>query len=245
MPYKIRRKTKRPTRKIGKKPVRKMVASAKHQSLVKLIKSVSLKNAETKYTHFTGENVNMNHNGGNIQTSLLSTLQGIADTGTGSSFNQCRLGDEVIARGISLKFWISNKSDRPNLTYRLIVFKYQSQSIPSSASLYKGAIGNRIMDDIDKEFITPVYQTIFKIRMGFSATPSNLVNGDQDGKEASVYKQIWIPLKNKRIHYADGGSLPKFINYGYHLVPYDSWGTLSSDSVASYAYQIKFYFKDP
>lgn len=240
MAFTNKRKTKRPSRKTGRK--RKMVNSRK--SLVKLIKNVSLRSSETKYTHATSENVALNHNSGFIVNGLLATQQGIADTGSTANFNSCRIGDEVIARGISIKLWISNKLDRPNLTYRLIVYKYQSQSIPASSALFKGAIGNRIMDDIDNEYITPVYQTIFRIRMGFSAIATGTA-GDQDGKEASVYKQIWIPLRNKSIKYVDGGLIPKFINYGYYLVPYDSWGTLSTDNVASFAYQVKFYFKDP
>jgi len=217
---------------------------SKRSSLVSLIKSISLKNSETKYTHSIDENRNMNHNSGFLYTNLLRTSQGIGDPGTGTSAFSARIGDEVIARGISIKLWIANKLDRPNVMYRLIVFKYQSQTVPTSTALFKGANGNRIMDEVDKEYITPVYQKIFNLQVGYSAYATGTA-GDTDGREAHTYKQIWIPLKNKRIHYVDAGSLPKFIDYGFYIVPYDSYGTLTTDNISSVSFQYKFYFKDP
>lgn len=235
--YKAKR-GKKITRKVQKKKY------SAHKNLVSLIKKVSLKQSETKYSHISVENTNINHNAGYIITGLLNTTQGITDQGTGTSFNAARIGDEVIARGISLKFWIANKLDRPNVMYRIFVFKYQANSIPVSSSLFKGAVSNRIMDDLDKEVITVVYQKIFNLQVGFSAYPTGTA-GDQDGREAHKYLQMWIPLKDKRIHYPDGGAVPKFFNYGFFIVPYDSYGTLITDNIASFAYEHKFYFKDP
>jgi len=218
---------------------------SKRKSLVSLIKSISLKNSETKYTHSIDENRNMNHNSGFLYSNLLRTSQGISDTGTGANAFAMRIGDEVIARGISIKLWIANKLDRPNVMYRMFVFKYQSQTVPTSTALFKGANGNKIMDEIDKEYISVVYQKIFNLQVGYSATVNAATPGDTDGREAHTYKQIWIPLKNKRIHYVDSGSIPKFTDYGFFIVPYDSYGTLTTDNISSMTYQYKFYFKDP
>jgi len=218
---------------------------SKRKSLVSLIKSISLKNSETKYNHYIAENQNMFHNAGFIKNNILNCTQGITDTGTGLGVYSNRIADEVIARGISIKLWIANKLDRPNVMYRMIVYKYQSQSPPASTALFKGANGNKIMDEVDKEYITPVYQKIFNLQVGYSATVNAGVNGDTDGREAHTYKQIWVPLKNKKIHYVDGGSIPKFIDYGFFIVPYDSYGTLGTDNIASVSFQYKFYFKDP
>lgn len=242
-------------KKYSKKPVYKKTFAkkksanrrrtySKNNSLVALIKKVSLKNSETKCTHVSQENNNINHNTGQIVTGLLNTSQGITDTGSGSLYISSRIGDEVVARGISFKLWIANKLDRPNIMYRLCVFKYSSQSIPTLASLFKGAVGNRIMDDLDKETFTPVYQKIFNLQVGYSAYATGTA-GDADGREAHKYVKIWIPLKNKKLKYNDGGTIPKFINYGFFIVPYDSYGTLTTDNVASYAIEYKFYFKDP
>lgn len=218
---------------------------SKSNSLVALIKKVSLKSCETKYNHLSSENININHNSGYIVTNLLQCGQGITDNGAGVGpiINQ-RVGDEIIGRGISIKMWIANKLDRPNIMYRVCVFKYQSASVPTLASLFKTGSGNKIMDDLDKEYITVVYQKIFNLQIGYSAYATGTA-GDTDGREAHKYLQMWIPLKNKKIHYVDGGTLPKFNNYGFFILPYDSYGTLTTDNIASFAYQYKFYFKDP
>lgn len=215
----------------------------KRGTLVRLIKKISLGQHETKQVHRVLENINVNHNQGYAFTNLLYTTQGINDNDTGANNYNCRLGDEVQGKGISIKLWIANKLDRPNIMYRLVVFKYQSQSIPTLSSIFVGANGNKIMDDLDREYITPVYQKLFNLQVGYSAYPSGSL-GDADGREAHIYKKIYIPLKDKKIHYNNGGSVPKFVDYGFALIPYDSYGTLTTDNICSFSYQMKFYFKD-
>jgi len=237
---------KRPTYK--KKPVYKKKTTykrkgiSKRSSLVSLIKSISLKQVETKTTHRIEENLNIYHNIGYIFTNLLKTTQGITDTDTGVNAYANRLGDEVIARGISIKLWVANKNDRPNIMFRMGVFKYQAGSIPTLSQIFTGANGNRMMDKLDNEYITIVYQKIFNLQAGVSGlltSGSGFVN-----KEAHTYRKIWIPLKNKKLVFNNGGSVPKFIDYGFFIVPYDSYGTLTTDNVASFAYEQQLYFKD-
>jgi len=227
---------KKPTYK--KKRVYKKKGLSKRSSLVSLIKSISLKQVETKTTHRIEENVNINHNSGYMYTNLLKTQQGITDTDTGSTAYANRLGDEVVARGISIKLWIANKRDRPNVMYRMGVFKYQAGSIPTLAQIFTGANGNRMMDKMDNEYITIVYQKTFNLQ-------NNIAFADASHtREAHTFRKIWIPLKNKKLIYNNGGSVPKFIDYGFFIVPYDSYGTLITDNIASFAYEQQLYFKD-
>jgi len=231
---------KKPTYK--KKRVYKKKGLSKRSSLVSLIKSISLKQVETKATHRIEENVNINHNSGYLFTNLLKTQQGITDTDTGSTAYANRLGDEVIARGLSIKLWIANKLDRPNIMFRYGIFKYQAGSIPTLSQIFVGANGNRMMDKLDSEYITIVYQKIINLQAGVSGL---LTSGSGfQNKEAHTYRKIWIPLKNKKLVFNNGGSVPKFIDYGFFIVPYDSYGTLTTDTVASFAYEQQLYFKD-
>lgn len=239
-----------PVRKYSKKPVykkrtfaKKKIANrrrtySKNNSLVALIKKVSLKNVETKSTHKIEENVNIYHNSGYIYTNILKTQQGTTDTDTGATAYSNRLGDEINARGISIKLWIANKKDRPNVMYRIGVVKYQAGSIPTLSQLFVGANGNRMMDKLDNEYITVVYQKVFNLQ-------NNIAFSDPTHtREAHTYRKIWIPLKDKKIIYNNGGSIPKFIDYAFFIVPYDSYGTLTTDNIASFAYEQQLYFKD-
>lgn len=230
--------------KYYKKAFKSRRGISKRKSLVSLIKKVALSKVETKHTHFLIQDQQLYHNNGYIKLNLLNTTQGIEDNQTGTTFYAGRVGDELVARGISIKIWIANKLDRPNVMYRLFVFKYQSLTTPTSTTLFTGANGNRIMDDIDREYITPVYQKIFNLQVGFSQSS---VSGTDTlyGREAHKYVSFYIPLKNKTIKYADRSNIPKFIDYGFRIVPYDSYGTPETDIIASMNFQYKFYFKDP
>lgn len=245
MKGKVYRRKRSYAKRVYKKGKSPFTSYSRTKQLIKLINKVSLKKAETKQAHFSQENINLNHNGGMFITGLLRTEQGITDSDTGSSAYANRIGDEIIGRGIKFKFWIANKAGRPNLLYRLVVFRYQSLKTPVSSDVWKGSSGNKIMDDFDKEAFTPLYQRIFKIQKGFSAVASDATFGDQNNVECAKYVSFYINLKNQKIKYADGGTIPKFTNLGVLLIPYDAWGTLSTDTVASVAWSYKFYFKDP
>lgn len=215
----------------------------KKGSLVSLIKKISLRNVETKTTHQIGENLQLYHNTPNIRFALLRTSQGTGDSDTGLNSYAARIGDEIMARGISIKLWIANKLDRPNVMYRLVVFKYESSVTPTATLLFKGANPNRMMDNLNKEVITVVYQKIINLQTALSAA-GDAAGNPFVGKECHTYRKIWIPLKNKKIHYNDGGQVPKFIDYGFAIIPYDSYGTLTTDNIASFAWEYNFYFKD-
>jgi len=239
--------TRKPAKKIyKKKPIYKKKSGTglrKRSSLVSLIKKITLKNVETKSAHSIAENLQLYHNTVLFRSQLLRTSQGTADSDTGTTSFAARIGDELQARGISIKLWIANKLDRPNVMYRLVVFKYESSLTPTSTTLFKGANPNKMMDNLNKEVITPVYQKIINLQTGLAAA-GDAAGNPFVGKECHTYRKIWIPLKDKKIHYNDGGQVPKFIDYAFAITPYDSYGTLTTDNIASVAFEYNFYFKD-
>jgi len=230
--------------KKSKKFVKKSKKVTSNSKLISLIKSISLKQSETKKCHSVAENLKLYHNVPGIRFSFLRTSQGITDADTGANSYANRIGDEIIARGIGIKLWIANKLDRPNVMYRIIVFKYESSLTPTATLLFKGANGNKMMDNLNKETITVMYQKIFSLQTGLSAS-GDAAGSPFVGKECHTYRKIWIPLKNQKVLYNDGGQVPKFLDYGFAIVPYDSYGTLTTDNIASYAIEYNLYFKDP
>ena len=68
-----------------------------------------------------------------------------------------------------------------------------------------------------------------------------------DGKHVnSVYRDIWVPLKNRKIKYNGNDSPdPKYTTIGMCCVPYDANNTLETDIVAFWNYTSRFYYKDP
>lgn len=216
-----------------KKPKTSRVSS---KTIARIAKNVVLKTAETKYHFVQTENQQLFHNTrALVNGNLLYTAQGDGD-------NE-RIGDEVIAKGISMKLWVSNKNDRPNVTYRLIIVRCPYDLIPGSYSVLKGESGNCIIDAVNTNIYTVVKQKFFKIPGQTSAFDNvNFVK-----REMSKAIQLWIPLKKQKIKYrSDSGVLPKNERYCLqaYLYAYDAFGTLVTDNIASYAMHHRFYFVD-
>lgn len=240
MPYKnVKRNFKKVSRKVYKKPVRKPKSSL--SGIVKLVKKITLKQCETKSTTYNAENINLYHNTPYIlSTNMLATTQGITDSdrGSGNPISN-RLGDEIVARGISVKIWVANKADRPNVMYRVFVFRYRSNDTVNDTLLFTGDIGNRMLTTIDTEKIKILKHYQFNLNSG-----QNAITGTTD-KEAHKMIKFYVPLKNYKIKYSDAAQIPKFSDIGMCIVVYDSYGTLTTDNIASCAVVRKFYFKDP
>jgi len=236
----------RKSKKYSKKSFNKRaISKAKTASLVKLIKKVSLKNTETKNTHQISENNDLNHNTQYLTTNLLYTRQGIGDNNTGTSQYSSRIGDEVIARGIQFKLWFATKKDRPNVMFKVVVFKYYSQSTPPT-TIFKGqGSSNLMLRDLDTERIKILKVKMFNINTNSTnfGYDSTWVAGQ---KEMHKYMKIYVPLKNAKIKYiADDSGTPMRYDIGLAVMCYDSYGTLTTDTIASYGVNVKFYFKDP
>lgn len=224
---------------------KKIVRKAKLSRLVKLIKKVSLKKCETKNTHQISENNDLNHNTQYLTTNLLYTRQGISDNNTGTSSYSSRIGDEVIARGLQFKMWFATKLDRPNVMFKVVVFRYYSQSTPPTTIFKSQGSSNLMIRDLDTERIKILKVKMFNMNQGTSFT-YNDASSAVLRKEGHKYIKIYIPLKNQKIKYiADDSGTPMKYDIGIAVMCYDSYGTLTTDTCATYAINTKFYFKDP
>lgn len=217
-------------------------SSIKTKSLVKAIKNIALSQAETKYTIFSQENQQLYHNGGTggnyiINGNMLSTTVGNTQI--------TRLGDVVQARGISVKLWLSNKLDRPNVMYRIFVVTAPPDQTGTGtpSALFKADHGNKMIDSIN----TDKYKVIFHKMIRPFAGDYSLESGATN-KEHSTYYKFYLNLKNRQVRYsADSGSIPQYQNNVLllGLIAYDAYGTATTDNIASYSQLCKFYFKDP
>jgi hypothetical protein len=244
MVYRKRMTNRRIAKKIyrkGKSPFKSYMNTKK---LVKLISKVSLKKAETKETHRIEENINLFHNGINVKSGLLYTQQGLGDNDAGTSSFDCRVGNEIVARGLSIKMWFANKLDRPNVMYKVIVFRYRADQIPSTIFKNQGT-ANVMLRDVDTDRYTVLAVKQFNLNQG-AAERIITATDSFAGTEGHIYKKFWINMKNRKIQYTDNNSgSPKYYDIGFSVSAYDSYGTLTSDNIASYAFNCKMYFKDP
>ena len=94
-----------------------------YQTVKRITNNTLMKRAETKYAVINRENVQLYHNVGETGGAVGPYLNPYTDanffncwslinTGT-AAFN--RIGNEIYPRGMSIRMWLANKSDRPNL----------------------------------------------------------------------------------------------------------------------------------
>lgn len=202
-------------------------------NLARTVRAIALKNCEAKRNFIQTEGVALYHNTNQLNTNLLAT-------NLGTQQHQ-RIGDEVVGQYLTLKFWLSNKPDRPNVMYRIIVY---SSSL-SDAQLYfaNGASANRMISTIDTDKVKILKHRLIRPPAGDYSLESGATN-----KERSTMVSMCIRLKNRKIKYnSDAGSTPKWQGNYIHFVviPYDAYGSLTTDNIASYSWQSCFTFKDP
>lgn len=234
-------------------------APVKRGQVVNMIKTISLRQAETKKSSFYTENtVKLYHNLANYQPNLLYTTQGVSNPQGLDKQDLNRIGDEVIARGIKLKFFTQNSSDRPNVMYRIMAFWYNTVvGQPGGPALddtffWAGADGagsnmNRMLDRPNTDRIkvlldrvyTPAYQGNFSLQSG-----SGTVNiGPYD---KTNYHEYWIPLNNRKIQYnADDANSTRFKDIGICVLAFDATTTSQIDGLGGYQMTSTFYYKDP
>jgi hypothetical protein len=64
-------------------------------------------------------------------------------------------------------------------------------------------------------------------------------------KEAHKFKKFYIKSrKGSKLKWMEDGSLANR-PMAFYVIPYDSWGTLQTDNIASCAYSYCCYFRDP
>lgn len=216
----------------------------------KIVNRVLNQKSETKNKLIATENAQLYHNVD--YPFLIDPWQNISK-GTGGSE---RIGDRITNRGIKYKLWLSNKFDRPNITYRFVI-----GTIPQSVNgtqitqsncvqfVWKqadqGSLANSCILTADKEFGTRIiYDKMWTNKIGYSEQSHRAVVG-AGGCEHHIVKKFWLkPKRSAIVQYQDGQGGSRGRLLFQFVVAYDSYGTLLSDNIASFAWSIHLYWKD-
>lgn len=220
------------------------------------------KKAETKFYDIGLENQQLYHNtgisGGTYAAPLLFNPWQLIPLGT---TRYSRIGDKVSPVGMKCRLWMGNKYDRPNIHYRVVVcvlprmFKgavVTAGSIdPGISAMSNGTMGNYLCLPWDTEKgIKVLYDRVIKNEAGFSystTTAGTNINGTGQGKECHKFLKFWIRRKRSRpVMWDQLDTTGNIINnpLAIYVIPYDSYGTLTTDNIASCALQTRLYFKD-
>ncbi len=194
---------------------------------------------EDKEFVFTEENAQLFHNKPAYVNNILADIeQGISTGGqstTGTGTKAVRIGDQIRLKNINVRFWLSNKLDRPNVIYKGVLFWYPVGGTPGDAMVYKTQ-SNKMLDRYNNKQI--------KVIDTFIVKPGPMFLNGTEKFEHSYLASLNKSYKNKLIQYDNNGARTKGWELGFSLVCYDAYGTLQTDNIASNAYQILTTFQD-
>jgi len=180
-----------------------------------------------------------------LDAHLLETTQGVKDPN--ASHTECRIGDQITLRGCKIKMFVELNERYSDVTFRMLVVKSAKGDTPTRATLFTGLSGNKMLDTINSERYTVIFQKYFKIKSpnltastqtgstneaGTTLPPSNAgieYTGVFALSRASKIIKAWIPGKafsrNGVIQYENNGTQVKFFDYHVLLYAYSNYTT--------------------
>lgn len=224
--------------KVPRRYVKKSVVAAPNtmRDTKKLIKSIVLKTAETKYRNFSLPKVELYHNNIYPMTDLMGIMPPQGDT------DGDRNGDCIYATGIKIRLMLGQKADRPNVTYKIFVVQYDDDTSGTLtySNFYHNASGNGLLDAVQTKR--------FKVRKALTIkSKGTSMEVGESGKEFIRPLSFWIPLKKKVKFQKDDAILVTNMPQQFKIIvlAYDAYGTLGTDNIAYIQGCATLYFKDP
>ena len=221
-----------------------------NKTVATIAKKAVMRVAETKhvFNNYGAIPDNLYHNtpaklGDPAKPNLLVTRQGTQD-GSGVGAYTARIGDKVNPVGVKIFLTFKQPYDRPNVLYKFLIQKTRGDTNPVTLP-FEDITGVKVIDSIDPEKSDGqiVFSRSFTDRsMNWSRHDSTL----NHNKELTFVKTFWVDLRKYK-NYAYSGNNEtggRDFNLIPWLIAYDSFGTLTTDIIASYRFAYKFYFKD-
>jgi len=232
--------------------VRTLQAAVRRAVAKQVNKNIETKNALITYPD--GSEI-FHNNFLTLTNQLLSTTQGIQDPLNSAA--QCRIGDAVNLRGVSMKMMLELNERFTDVTFRLLVIKSAKGDQPTRDNLYNGISGNKMIDVINTERYTVLFQKYIHLKTTGNgqigaATETGIGNnsGTSVTSRATRIVKVWIPgtkfVKSGVLTYENASAQPKF--FDYHVILY-AYSNFSTNQDVYYVGRVndfvsQMYFKD-
>lgn len=216
--------------------IKQMTSAVKIQRAVRTYLN---KQIETKQSNTTStDGLLISHNSFQyVDSNILITTQGITDPNNSNTAN--RIGDEINLRGVAFKFMLENDVRYPDVTFRIMVIKSAKGDVPTTATLFNGLSGNKMMDTFNKERYTLLFSKYVKVKSpnqgstvavgGAGYVGSGLYEGSGSALVTTPGTRIvkfYIPgkkfIRNGIVKYENGTSQVKFHDYTVLVYAYST-----------------------
>lgn len=228
-------------RKMRSRRPRTGLSKAQAKAVKKIARKVVDEEIEDKAGVITAENEQLYHNKPYYVGKIIGGIvndQGVEDgdqSSGGSGPTKIRVGDEISLKNINIRFWLSNKLDRPNVIYKGVLYWYPVGTTPGDADVYKTQ-SNKMLDRYNDKVI--------KVVDTFIVRPGNMFLNGTEKFEHSYLATLNKSYRNKKIKFDNNGSVIKGFELGFTVACYDAYGTIQTDNIASMAYNMQLTYQD-
>lgn len=247
----VYRVPKRKTKKPRTKPISNLV-----KSLVRRQLNYTSETKSSVYTSNDGTEI-LHNNFITVDNRPLKTTTGVLDRMNSDQGN--RIGDQIMIKGLSLKMMLELNERYSDVTFRLFVVKSSKGDSPTRDTLFAGISGNKMIDTINSERYTVIFQKYVKMTAPNTAANTGLVGlnpgstsvgTNQAFSRGTRIVKVWIPGKkicrNGKLQYENDAQQPKFFDYHVLLYAYSNIGTAQDVWAVGRLndYVCTLYFKD-
>lgn len=209
-----------------------------------MVRRTLFKNAESKSTQSSvNDNTAIAHNSFvNVSpNTILYTSQGVTDPENNNIQN--RIGDKITLTKVECRGMFELDNRYSDVSYRIMVVKSAKGDTPTSANMFMGLSGNKMLDNFNYERFTIIYQKWGKIKASNTGTNGAYLGGagyigsgihdassNQTQTRSTKIIRFSIPVKkfakNGIIQYeANNSAQQKFFDYNIFVYAYSSYAT--------------------
>jgi len=205
------------------------------KKFVKAVKKITLKVAEPKKVSYNRGHTELYHNSPQYVVKLNlpagNPTQGLGDN--------MRVGDQIYSSGYTVRLLLGQKSDRPNVTFKIWFIKVPQSTTFSYASWFDPVTNNSMLDDINEDLCTVVKTVTYR--------PNQAALAATGGKEFTFVKKLWIPYR-KLIKFAPANAAITTsdpMDLVMIVTAFDAYGTAVTDNIAYVQTVSSLHYRDP
>jgi len=229
-------------------------ANAAASTLQKAVRRALARESETKVSQSEiADYQQIQHNSfiNIFPNNILATTPGVNDPTSGNTQN--RIGDKITLLKCSIRMMLELNERYSDVTYRIIITKSARGDTPTINTLFKGMSGNKMLDEINYERYSVIYQKWGKIKapnMTGGDAPTIAATGSgiyvAGGQTTANYlsratKILKINIDGKKfakdgiIQYEGpaNSTLQKFFDYNVFVYAYSNYSTIAPTSLTS------------
>jgi hypothetical protein len=203
-----------------RRPRRKASSGTTPSSAINVWSNSSPK-MEIKFFDTRWSNQQLYHNIGAKWNNTVNMLDLISNGNTVFT----RIGASIFVKGLDFRLVLNNKTDRPNVSYRVVVV---ATPATSSADSFDEIVGGGAFTGTH----VPIQSVILHDATFPNNQGSGMENNVTPNKERSFNHSAYIPINRAVTYGTDNGCQTRIVGY---IIPYDSYGTLTTDNIASLA----------